>query len=162
MSDYTKPSPIGAAVFSAAITGAVIGGTAAAARSIRKVKKGLMTKEDAAKTVAREAGTTSLATSTAAAVVTGLGLGGIVSLVGMALVATGTKYVLDQKFAPEPVSCLVPVEGKEEKAVAKKAAPKKTAKKKTAPKKFATKKVAQKKTAAPKAASTTEPTEKES
>lgn len=142
MSTQPKTLPYSSTVFNYAVSGAVVGGTAAAALSIRKVKKGIMTKEDAVKTVAREAGTAGAATGTAAAVVGGLGLGGLLSLVGMALVATGTKYMLDQAFAPEPKVCEVPVAVKQEKPVKKKAPAKKVAAKKTAAKKTSVKKKA--------------------
>lgn len=127
MSDRLSRTPVvSSALTGAVVSGVVIGGTAAAATSIRKVKKGLMTKEDAARNVAREAGTTGVAAGAAAMVVGGLGIGGLLGLVGVALVATGTKYMLDTAFKPEPVACLQPVEA-EEKPEVKKAAPKKGA-----------------------------------
>lgn len=152
MADTTKTTSYVAVVLNGAVAGAIVGGTASAALSIRKVNKGLLTKEEAAKTVAREAGTASMATGAATAVAAGLGLTGVGALVSMALVATGTKYLLDQRFAPELTICDAPVQVKEEKPAAPKSAAKKSTATKTTTKKPAAKKTTATKTAAKKTA----------
>ncbi len=147
-----------------ALFGAIVGGTAAAAKGIRQVKDGSATKEEVAVNVAREAGTTAVAAGAAAAVVGALGFGPILSTLGIAAVATGTKYAMDSLVAPKtPATAtagkkhapLTPAPKKTaaQKTAPKKAAAKKTTAKKTAAKKTTTKKAAPKKTAKPKATS---------
>ena len=135
----------------AAVFGAMVGGTAAAAKSIRKVNNGEATREEAVMDVAREAGSTAVAAGAATAVTSGLGLGPVLSLLGIAVAATGVKYALDsvlQKKTPMPAPVSI-ADGKTAAAPKKKAAAKKAAAKKAAPKKAAAKKVTVKK-AAPK------------
>ena len=76
--------------------GAVIGGTMAAARDYGKVRKEEMTREEAVRDVLKESGTTGLATATATAVVSVLGLTGLLSLTGIVVVAAGTKHLADK------------------------------------------------------------------
>ncbi|XPV75058.1 MAG: hypothetical protein ACNI27_10485 [Desulfovibrio sp.] len=98
-----KNIPTTAATLSTGVFGAVIGATAATARSIPAVRSGAMSKEQALGYVAKEAGTTGVAAGTAAAVAGYLGTGGFLSLVSIAVVATGTKYALDNALSsPEP------------------------------------------------------------
>lgn len=99
---------LGAATAGAVLLGAVAGSVDAAARDIRKVRKGEMSRKEAALDVAREAGTTGLATGAAVAVVGALGLGGVLSVLGVAAVATGAKYLLDSALdqAPAKVKAL--------------------------------------------------------
>jgi len=138
MTKHTVKTPVaGAATLGATLFGAVVGGAAAAAGAVSKVKSGEMDKREAAIEVAREAGTTGVATGTAVAVVGALGLGGLLSFAGMVVVATGTKYALDSVLKPAPeVPAIVPA-AKKVKAVPKKktAARKKVASKGTAKKK---------------------------
>ena len=91
--------PATAVAMSTGVFGAIIGATAATARSIPKVRSGEMTKEQALGYVAKESGTTGIAAGTAAAVAGFLGTGGFLSLVSVAVVATGTKYALDKAFS---------------------------------------------------------------
>jgi len=136
-------------VTGAAVFGALVGGTAAAAKGIRQVKTGRATKEEAALDVAREAGSTAVAAGAATAVVGALGLGSFLSILGIAAVATGTKYAMDSLLPPAK-----PAPAKAPAAPAKKAAPKtaakKSATKKTAAKRKTTKKSTAKKATAPK------------
>ncbi len=158
--DYTEytnhTKEIGAlgSVMGATLFGAIVGGTGAAAKGIRAIKKGKATREDVAMDVAREAGSTAVAAGTASAVVRAFSLGPFLSTLGIVAVATGTKYAMDNLLKPEPVVAPVavatdsPVVAK--KAVSKKVAPKKTTTKKpTAQKTAATpKKTTAKKTGA--------------
>jgi hypothetical protein len=75
--------------------GAVIGATGAAARNIRQVKEAKMTREEAVRDALKESAGTGLATATATAVVGLAGAGGLFSLAGMLVVATGSKYLFD-------------------------------------------------------------------
>lgn len=78
-----------------ALFGAIIGGTSAAAKAIRKVNNGEAGRDEAVMDVAREAGTTAVAAGTAGAVVGTLNIGPILSALGIIAVATGTKYAMD-------------------------------------------------------------------
>ncbi|MFP4048396.1 MAG: hypothetical protein ACLFT8_00475 [Desulfovermiculus sp.] len=81
--------------------GAVIGATGAAARNIRQVKEAQMTKEEAVRDTLKESAGTGLATATATAVVGLAGAGGLFSLAGMLVVATGSKYLFDAATSQE-------------------------------------------------------------
>lgn len=154
-------SALGAAVF-----GAIVGGTAAAARGIRDVKSGKVTAESAALDTAREAGSTAIAAGAAAAVVCALPIGPFLSTLGIVAVATGTKYAMDSllnpgkpapapaRVAPAKASAATPVAASAK--ATKKAAPKKAAAKKTTAKKAAPKKAAAKKAPAAKPAAESE------
>ncbi len=85
-----SPATAGAMLF-----GAVVGGVAAAAASARKVKEGTMSAREAAFSSLREAGTTGLASGAGVAAMSALRVGGATGLVGIAVVATGAKYLLD-------------------------------------------------------------------
>jgi hypothetical protein len=100
--------------------GAIVGGAVAAARDIDKVKQGDMTRDEAVKDVLKESGTTGLATATATAVVSSLGLTGVLSLAGLVAVAVGTKRLADKALTKCETKSLP--EGDE-----KTSAPKKTA-----------------------------------
>jgi hypothetical protein len=76
--------------------GAFVGGIAATATNTYKVAKGEMGKAEAAKKVAQETMGTGLATAAGAAATTFLGLGGVVGLAGLLVVATLTKGAWDQ------------------------------------------------------------------
>lgn len=153
-------SALGTAV-GAAFFGAIVGGTAAAAKGIRKVKAGEAEREEVVIDVAREAGSTAVAAGAATAFAGALGLGPILSTLGIVAVATGTKYAMDSLLTPQaPATAPVMVSaGKAAaatpvatpKKAAKKPAAKKTAAQKTATKKSTAKKAAPKKTATKKA-----------
>jgi hypothetical protein len=85
--------------------GALVGGVAAAARNLGKVKKNEMTQEDAIKDSLKEAGTTGLSTAAATAVVGALGLTGVLSIAGLIGVAVGVKYVADKALDKKSASC---------------------------------------------------------
>lgn len=73
--------------------GALIGGAAAAASVIPKVKSDEMTSGEATRVVLKEAAGTGLATAAGAAVAGAVGLGGMLSVLAMVGVATGAKYL---------------------------------------------------------------------
>lgn len=91
---YYGPTTAGAVFF-----GAVVGGIAAAAGNARKVKSGEMTGRQAALDALREAGTTGLSAGAGVAAMCRLGVGGFAGLVGVTVVAAGTKYLLDTVVA---------------------------------------------------------------
>lgn len=91
---YYGPTTAGAVFF-----GAVVGGIAAAAGNARKVKSGEMTGRQAALDALREAGTTGLSAGAGVAAMCRLGVGGFAGLVGITVVAAGTKYLLDTVVA---------------------------------------------------------------
>ena len=80
--------------------GAVIGGTAAAAKNIRRVKEAEISREEAVRNTLKEAAGAGLATAAATAVIGAVGARGLLSLVGILTVATGTKYLWDAAVAP--------------------------------------------------------------
>ncbi len=82
--------------------GAIVGGSAAAAQNIARVKHKEVTREQAVKNSLKEAGTTGLATAVATAAVGAVGLTGALSLVGMVAVAIGAKYVVDRALSARP------------------------------------------------------------
>ena len=75
--------------------GAIIGGTAAAAKNIRRIKNEEIKREEAVKDTFKEAAGAGFATAAATAVVGVIGATGLLSLVGILAIATGTKYVWD-------------------------------------------------------------------
>ncbi|NMC49145.1 MAG: magnetosome protein MamC [Desulfovibrio sp.] len=85
--------PVGA-VTAMGLAGAVIGGTVAAAKDLRQVKEGDMTREAAAGHVLKEAVGTGLATAVGAVAGT-LFRSSVLGLVTMAAVGIGTKYLYD-------------------------------------------------------------------
>ncbi len=85
--------------------GAVVGGTAAAARNISRVNKDEITRGEAVTDTLKEAGTTGVATATATAVVSSIGLTGTLSLVGLVAVAVGAKYAADKVLSSASAAC---------------------------------------------------------
>lgn len=80
--------------------GVIIGGSAAAAKSIRRVQTEAVDREQAVKEMAMEAAGTGLATAAGTAVVGTLGIrNGLFSVLGMLTVATGVKYAWDRLAA---------------------------------------------------------------
>ena len=100
-----RPTVTAGAAFNAGLLGALVGGVAEAAGSAAQVRAGTITRQQAVTNVAREAGTTGLATGGAVAVAGSLGLTGFASLAGIILVATGAKYALDSLLRPVKTSC---------------------------------------------------------
>ena len=91
-----------AAVSASGTVGAVIGATVAAAKDIKRVNKGEMTKSEAAADIGKEAVGTGLSTAAGVAVTGVLGIGGLLGLASIVGVAAGTKYIWDKKFAYKP------------------------------------------------------------
>lgn len=85
--------------------GAIVGGTAAAARNISRVNKNEITRNEAVTDSLKEAGTTGAATATATAVVSAIGLTGTISLVGLVAVAIGAKYAADKVLSGASAAC---------------------------------------------------------
>jgi len=144
-----KSSPVLGTALGAAVFGAVIGGTAAAAKGLREVKAGQATSRDVATGVAREAGSTAVAVGAATAVVGALSLGPFLSTLGIAAVATGTKYAMD--------SLILAKKSDPALAVPAPPAPKAAAKKKTVAKPAAKKAASTKTTGTKAKAKKTEP-----
>ncbi|MGD9123601.1 MAG: hypothetical protein PVG60_00835 [Desulfarculaceae bacterium] len=86
--------------------GALVGGAAAAAQVIPKVKNKEMTSGEATRSVLKEAAGAGLATAAGAAVAGAVGLGGLLSLAAMFGVATGAKYLWNSAVdaSPEPAA----------------------------------------------------------
>ncbi len=108
--------------------GAIVGGAVAAARNMDKVQKGETTREAAVKDVIQETGTTGLATATATAVVSSLGLTGFLGLASLAAVAVGTKRLADKTLADRKEKALAQAEAGNEAKTPKKSARKTAAK----------------------------------
>ncbi|MDQ7832573.1 MAG: hypothetical protein RDU30_12630 [Desulfovibrionaceae bacterium] len=85
--------PVGA-ITAMGAAGAIIGGTAAAAKDLRQVKEGDMTREAAAGHILKEALGSGLATA-AGAVAGTFFRSGVLGLAAMAVVGVGTKYLYD-------------------------------------------------------------------
>jgi len=81
--------------------GAIIGGTAAAAKNIKLVKEKKIERQDAVKDTVKEAAGAGLATAAATAIVGAVGATGLLSLFGILAIATGTKYLWDAATVPE-------------------------------------------------------------
>ncbi|MCD6560699.1 MAG: magnetosome protein MamC [Deltaproteobacteria bacterium] len=77
--------------------GAIIGGTASAAKNIKLVKVKKIERQEAVKDTVKEAAWAGLAT----AVVGAVGTTGLLSLFGILAIATGTKYLWDTATVPE-------------------------------------------------------------
>jgi hypothetical protein len=153
ISTKIKASPALGTAMGAALFGAVIGGTAAAAKGLREVKAGRATGQEVGADVAREAGSTAVAAGAATAVVGALSLGPFLSTLGIAALATGTKYAMDSLLQGNKSAPALAGPGQAESAAplakadtGKKAPVKKTAAKKSPAKKTATRKAAPKKT----------------
>lgn len=91
-----------AAVSASGTVGAVVGATVAAARDIKRINEGEMTKGEAAADIGKEAVGTGLSTATGVAVTGLLGLGGLLGIVSIVGVAAGTKYLWNKKFGYKP------------------------------------------------------------
>jgi len=100
--------------------GAVIGGTAAGAKNIRRVNAQEITREEAVRDTFKEAAGTGLAVSAATAVVGAVGATGLLSLVGIAAVATGAKYLWDSAISPVKIPAPAPAPEPEVKQTASK------------------------------------------
>ncbi len=81
--------------------GAIVGGTSAVAKNIRRVRDSQISREDAVKDTMKEAAGAGLATAAAAAVVRSVGATGLLSLAGVLVVATSAKYFIDSVVGPE-------------------------------------------------------------
>jgi hypothetical protein len=95
--------------------GAIVGGTAAAAKNIRRLRDAEINREEAVKDTFKEAAGAGLATATATAVVGAVGATGLLSLVGLLAVATGTKYLWDAATTPKKAVAAAPKNSKPKK-----------------------------------------------
>ncbi len=86
---------LGATALGGLLAGVVTGATVAAAANARKLKKGTITKEEAAANVVREAGSMGLATTLGVTATALTGTTGILSVAGVALFTAGSKYAID-------------------------------------------------------------------
>lgn len=93
-----------AATTAAASVGAIVGGTVAAAKDIKRVNEGEMTKGEAAADIGKEAVGTGFATAAGVAVTGALGITGLLGLASIVGVSAGAKYLWNKKFGykPEP------------------------------------------------------------
>ena len=87
---------------------AIIGGSSALAKNIRKVKQEEITREEAVKDTLREAAGAGLATAAGAAAVGAVGASGWFSLLGFFTAATGVKYLLNSATAQEAPAAPAP------------------------------------------------------
>jgi len=96
---------IGAAAFGGLIAGVVTGATIMAASSIRKIKKGEISKKEAGAEIVREAGAMGLATTIGVTATALLGIHGLLSITAVALFTAGSRYAIDSLLeAKEKVS----------------------------------------------------------
>lgn len=93
-SRITSPA-VATAAFGGFVAGALTGATAAAARNLRQVKDGTMTRKEAAADVIQEASSMGIAGSIGVGITAALGLTGAFSIVGVALISSGAKYGID-------------------------------------------------------------------
>ena len=91
-----------AATTAAGSVGAVVGGTVAAAKDIKRVGDGVMTKGEAAADIGKEAVGTGLATAAGVAVTGALGITGLLGLVSIVGVSAGAKYLWNKRFGFRP------------------------------------------------------------
>jgi hypothetical protein len=82
------------------VAGAMVGGISEAAKGIRHVKKGEITREQAVRNTFKEAAGAGVATATATVVVGALGATGILGLMALFATATGVKYAWNTAVAP--------------------------------------------------------------
>ncbi len=80
--------------------GAIIGGAAAAARNIRRMKEEHITRQEAVRDTLKEAAGVGLASTVATAVVGAVGASGVWAVFGAAAAAAGTKYLWDAASTP--------------------------------------------------------------
>lgn len=91
----------GATAFGGFLAGAVTGATLSGVRSLRKIKKGEITPKEAGKTMLLESGSLGIATSVGVTATAFLGISGVLSIAGVALITAGTKYALDSVISDE-------------------------------------------------------------
>jgi len=91
-----------AATTAAGSVGAVVGGTVAAAKDLKRVNDGEMTKGEAAADIGKEAVGTGLATAAGVAVTGAIGITGLLGLVSIVGVSAGAKYLWNRKFGYKP------------------------------------------------------------
>lgn len=91
-----------AATTAAGSVGAVVGGVVAAARNVKRVNQGEMTKGQAAADVGKEAVGTGLSTAAGVAVTGALGITGLLGLASLVGVAAGVKYLWNKRFGYNP------------------------------------------------------------
>ena len=91
-----------AATTAAGSVGAVVGGTVAAARDMKRVNEGIMTKGEAVADVGKEAVGTGLATAAGVAVTGALGITGLLGLASIVGVSAGAKYLWNKRFGYKP------------------------------------------------------------
>lgn len=91
-----------AATTAAGSVGAVVGGTVAAAKDMKRVSEGEMTKGEAAADIGKEAVGTGLATAAGVAVTGALGITGLLGLASIVGVSAGAKYLWNKKFGYKP------------------------------------------------------------
>ena len=101
-SQYRQTTLPAGALATMGFAGAVIGGAVAAARDLRRVKDGAMTREHAVGDVVKEAVGSGLATAAGAAAAGTFFRSSALSLAAMAVVGVGTKYLFDGLFGSEP------------------------------------------------------------
>lgn len=84
--------------------GAIVGGTVAAAKDIKRVNEGEMTKGEAAADIGKEAVGTGLSTAAGVAITGVFGITGVLGLISIVGVSAGMKYLWNKKFGykPEP------------------------------------------------------------
>ncbi|WP_320170492.1 hypothetical protein [Maridesulfovibrio sp.] len=104
MSVVASRTLLPAAVSASGTVGAVVGATVAAARDIKRVNDGTMTKSEAATDIGLEAVGTGLSTAAGVAVVGAAGIGGLLGLAGIVGVAAGTKYLWNRTFGGRAAS----------------------------------------------------------
>ena len=103
-------------VFAMGGIGAVMGATSAAAKNISMLKKNEIGKVEAAKSVLKESAGVGLATAAATAVIgTVSSRSSFFSILGFAVVATGTKMLWDRAVYPEKVLPMLKPELEEKK-----------------------------------------------
>jgi hypothetical protein len=102
--------------------GAIGGGTAAAARNIRRVRQGTINREEAVRDTLKESAGAGIASAAATFVVGSVGAAGFLGLLGVITVATGTRYLWDSAMTGKTAGPDCPAEPPET------AAPDKTAK----------------------------------
>jgi hypothetical protein len=99
--------------------GAIGGGTAAAARNIRRIRQGTISREEAVLDTLKESAGAGIASAAATFVVGSLGTRGFLGLLGAVTVATGTRYLWDSAMAGETAGPDCPAEPAESGKTAK-------------------------------------------
>ncbi|MFZ5451070.1 MAG: hypothetical protein ACOZF2_04270 [Thermodesulfobacteriota bacterium] len=82
------------------VLGAAAVGAGAAAKGIRLVKEGAMTREEAVRHTIQEAAGGGIASAVAAAVTGAVGASGILGILAFVATATGAKYLWDTAVSP--------------------------------------------------------------